>query len=164
MKKKILKVFTIFTLILGTLLFISIRDVFAELPLVSGVENDKYYNHPVEITFDDLGGTVTATLNDGTTTISILSPYEVTVDGEYILELTDNVETTTIRFWIDTIYPVITILPYTTTPTNKDIIGKRNGGRRDAGRQQPHLYGERQFHLHRQRCGRQYESSHGGHH
>jgi hypothetical protein len=109
--------------------------------------------------------TVSATVEGGTLAVS---SHTFTANGSFTFTASDaagNTSQVTVDIInIDKEPPVITILPYTTTPTNKDIIGNRNGGRRDAGRQQPHLYGERQFYLHRQRCGRQYESSHGGHH
>jgi urease beta subunit len=103
MTKKILKIFTILTLILGSLLFVSIRDIFAAPPVVSGVEDGQYYNHSVTITYDEAGGTVTATLND----TPISSGHIVTEDGSYILIVTDGIDTTTINFWIDSIAPEV---------------------------------------------------------
>jgi hypothetical protein len=103
MDKKFQRIFLIITLVFGSLLLVSIRDVFAAPPVVTGVEDGKYYNAPVTITFDEDGG-VTATLNG----IAILSEDVVSEDGTYILIATDGVETTTINFWIDTIKPVVT--------------------------------------------------------
>jgi urease beta subunit len=103
MTKKILKIFTILTLTLGSLLFVSIRDIFAAPPVVSGVEDGQYYNHSVTITYDEAGGTVTATLNE----TPISSGHIVTDDGSYILIVTDGIDTTTINFWIDSIAPEV---------------------------------------------------------
>ncbi len=118
MDKKFQRIFLIITLILGSLLLVSIRDVFAAPPVVTGVTNGSYYNAPVTIFFDDVGGTVTATLNAS----PIPTGEIVSEDGSYILIVTDSIETTTINFWMDTIAPVITIQPYILTPTNQDII------------------------------------------
>jgi hypothetical protein len=104
MIKKVLKIFTICSLVLGSLLFVSIRNIFAAPPVVTGVEDGQYYNVPVTITFDEAGGTVTATLN----TTPISTGHTVTEDGFYVLIVTDGIETTTINFWIDTILPEVT--------------------------------------------------------
>jgi hypothetical protein len=103
MAKKLLRLVLAVVLVFGSLLFISVRDILAAPPVVTGVEDGKYYNVPVTIEFDDVEGTVTATLND----VSILSPYPVEVDGTYVLVVTDGVETTTINFWIDTVDPEV---------------------------------------------------------
>jgi hypothetical protein len=104
MNKKIHKIFLIITLIFGSLLLVSIRDVLAAPPVVTGVEDGVYYKVPVTISFDEAEGTVTATLN----TVSISSGHNVIVDGSYVLFVTDGVESTTINFWIDTIAPQVT--------------------------------------------------------
>ena len=117
MTKKVLSILLAVALVFGSLLFVSLGDILAAPPLVSGVVDGEYYNVPVTITFDDLGGTVTVTLD----AVPILSGTIVSDDGAYILIVTDGVDTSTINFWIDKEPPIITIDEYILTPTNQDI-------------------------------------------
>ncbi|MBV1709290.1 MAG: hypothetical protein KMY54_05480, partial [Erysipelothrix sp.] len=104
MAKKLLRLVLAVVLVFGSLLFVSVRDILAAPPEVTGVEDGQYYNIPVTIEFEDVGGTVTATLN----TVPILTGHIVETDGSYELVVTDGVETTTINFWIDTVDPEVT--------------------------------------------------------
>ncbi len=104
MSKRFSKFFLIFAMIVATLISVSVGDIFAQGPSVSGVEDGMYYNTPVTITFDEAGGTVTATLNG----LSYTSGTLVALDGAYVLIVTDGIESTTVNFWIDTIAPEVT--------------------------------------------------------
>jgi hypothetical protein len=102
MTRKLLRLVLAVVLVFGSLLFISVRDILAAPPEVTGVEDGQYYNTPVTIEFDDV--TYDATLN----TVAIPTGTIVTTDGSYVLIVTDGVETTTINFWIDTVDPEVT--------------------------------------------------------
>jgi hypothetical protein len=104
MIKKYLRLFLIIILAVGSLISISFGSIFAEGPLVTGVEDGRYYNEPVTITFEEAGGTVTATLNGDVFT----SGQTVIDEGIYLLIVTDGVESTNINFTIDTTAPVVT--------------------------------------------------------
>jgi hypothetical protein len=104
MIKKNLRILLIFMLALGSLISISFGSIFAEGPLVTGVEDGRHYNEPVTIIFDEVGGTVTATLNGEVFT----SGQTVDEEGIYLLIVTDGIESTNINFTIDTTAPVVT--------------------------------------------------------
>ena len=78
----------------------------------AGVVDNGFYNTDRIILF-----TGTATLNGA----SFVSGTTVSTEGIYTLIITNAGQTTTIHFVLDKTKPVITILPYSTDPTNQDV-------------------------------------------
>jgi alpha-tubulin suppressor-like RCC1 family protein len=86
-------------------------------PEVYGVENGKHYNQDVTITFSE--GTVK--LNN----TEISSGTTIRDEGSYTLNAMDDLgNTMSLGFVIDKTPPVITIEPYSTIPTNQDVVIK----------------------------------------
>ena len=87
----------------------------AVYPIVCGVDNNSFYDSARTITFNK----GTATLNG----VSFKNGSTVSNFGQYTLVVTDEyANTTTVQFTVkDMVPPVITIAPYTTTPTNQSI-------------------------------------------
>lgn len=79
----------------------------------AGVQDNGYYNTDRIIVFNG-----TATLNGS----PFISGSTVTTEGSYTLIITNGETTTTIHFVLDKTKPVITVAPYSTEPTNQDVI------------------------------------------
>ena len=78
----------------------------------AGVQDNGFYNTDRIILF-----TGTATLNG----VPFSSGTTLSTEGVYTLIINNGDQTTTIHFVLDKTKPVITIVPYSTDPTNQDV-------------------------------------------
>jgi alpha-tubulin suppressor-like RCC1 family protein len=93
---------------------VTISNIDKSAPVVSGVENNQYYNSDRTIFFNE----GSALLNGAEFTTGT----KVTAEGSYVLTVTDLAgNQTTISFVIDKTPPIITVESYSALPTNQDV-------------------------------------------